>query len=193
MNKKTAIVSVLLAVLLIGIVSAGLIDYFGRITGSVEIEGPVFYATGNNINEPTLKELWINEPDLDSTTTWFEDGNYRGFATIPLGINSIYDAEYNFKFEAKTNNASQQMEVRLFTYDAKPQTNNPYETKICEKVIEITSEDYKPYEFSCYPGEISLSESDGFYWEFKGWNTNEEVRFYIKLSEGITNFRIIAT
>ncbi len=33
---------------IIGIVSAGLLDIFGRITGSVEVEGPVFYAHSGN-------------------------------------------------------------------------------------------------------------------------------------------------
>lgn len=189
-NTKIA-VSIIISVFLIGIVSAGLIDYFGRITGGVEVSAPVFYATSNKIDDRTeLRGLWINKLDPNSTYTYFEDGDYRGFATISLGINSIYDAEYNFKFEARTNNASQQIEVRLVTYDAKPQTNNPYGEEICREIIDLTSEDYKLYEFSCYPGPISLSESDGFYWEFKGWNINTDVKFYIKLSGGVTNFSI---
>lgn len=53
--KKTIIVG-MLGMVLVSLVSAGLLDYFGKIEGSVEVSGPVFYIWKNGTSE----ELKIN-------------------------------------------------------------------------------------------------------------------------------------
>ncbi len=99
MNKKTAVVSVLLGVLLIGIVSAGLIEYFGRITGSVEVEAPVFYLDGHLggvyynllVDEiPSEEEVYLN------------NGNRLLFVSRPLDVNEFYKTRFDIKIWAKT-------------------------------------------------------------------------------------------
>ena len=77
MNKKTAIVSVLLGVLLIGIVSAGLVGYLSNmVSGSVVVEGPVFYARsghGLEINEYTGSTTYYTIDDVDTEIFWSDE------------------------------------------------------------------------------------------------------------------------
>lgn len=77
MNKKTiVIVSVLLGILLIGIVSASLLTYFGRITGTAEVTGPVFYAASSHrllINEFEGSTVYYIINDSEDEIFWTEE------------------------------------------------------------------------------------------------------------------------
>lgn len=88
MKTKTAIASVLLGILLIGVVSAGLLDYFGKITATVEVEGPVFYLDGQ-IDDGVYHKLLTNEipnPTDEIEVSW-SDGERIVFRTDPLNVN----------------------------------------------------------------------------------------------------------
>ena len=79
MNKKIA--GVLLGVLLVGIVSAGLLDYFGKIEGSVTVEGPVFYAMSGAEPDGTPGYLSINNPEGSESSFTITGGSTRYFKT----------------------------------------------------------------------------------------------------------------
>ncbi len=99
---KKRVVSMFILILLIGIVSAGLIEYYGRITGTVEVSGPVFYAIGEKY-EGTEKWIFsLNEYYGDSISTSFTTSN-KWLVTESLGVTSFYAADYNIYLDIKAN------------------------------------------------------------------------------------------
>jgi len=75
MNKKIA--SALVGILLIGIVTAGLVPYLSNmVTGTVTVEGPVFYATSDNrllINEFEGSTVDYTIDDIKPEVFWTEE------------------------------------------------------------------------------------------------------------------------
>ena len=106
MNKKTLAIIGVITVLLIGIVSAGLLDYFGRISESVTVEGPVFYLSDTKvtINNVTSRALNLNNYDGNNGITSFTGTDSQWFITDELGVNSFYPANYTFYIKACAKN-----------------------------------------------------------------------------------------
>ncbi len=174
MNRKTAIVSVLLGVLLIGIVSAGLIDYFGRITGEVTVEGPVFYLDGSVVPvEPhtdnlAYRYLSANGVPDEENVTYLFDGNRLIYVSEPLGLDYFYDSIFNIKIRVKTNEEGNLLQLRIIKID-----ENMIESEICEPVnpINISSRygEFRIRETSCLSnGEIILNPTDKIGLEVRG-------------------------
>ncbi len=115
MDKRIA--GILVGVLLIGIVSAGLINYFGRITGEVIVEGPVFYANSYESQKQTILDpvgipidvylLSIEEGNLlknfdyENLDCTFPPGGcdarfMQFFTTEELGLSYFYNSTWEF-------------------------------------------------------------------------------------------------
>jgi hypothetical protein len=163
MNKKTAIVSVMLGVLLIGIVSAGLLEYFGRITATVEVEGPVFYAAPQEI-------LLINEePDTHSHTLKIIDGEKKIFWTFENlgGLNFNYIPKLTLFVRAKVNNILPSKPLTLsFGYSDSDNIRH----EICNGIVYVDAElssDFGEYSVSC-EGNGTLSDVNEFYYDIIG-------------------------
>ncbi len=103
MNKKIA--SALVGILLIGIVAAGLVGYLSNmVTGSVTVEGPVFYLSCEDSDLPTESyKLLINNDLTGSCNKISFTGSYANpwFVTDPLGVESFYPANYEIFLEIK--------------------------------------------------------------------------------------------
>lgn len=96
---KRKIATVILGIFLIGIASAGLLDSFGRITGSVEVKGPVFYTASSN-------ELIINEKPSSGNWNIISNGPYVKREWVMSKENSLggidfYKPEINFVVNLK--------------------------------------------------------------------------------------------
>lgn len=97
MNKKTA--SVLVGILVIGIVSAGLVPYLSNmVSGSVTVEGPVFYLDETDIMGDSSYSLKLNNDSVSGT--WFELDSEEFFSE-ELGINSFYSHDFNIFLNTK--------------------------------------------------------------------------------------------
>ena len=152
MNKKIA--SVLVGLLLIGIVSAGLLDYFGQITGTVEVDGPVFYLDGHSGG--AYYNLLVNEIPSEEEV-YLYDGNRLLFITEPLEVEDFYQANFDIHIWAKTNNSGNIMQFQVVRI--KP---NLEEEIICvPPAIEPSSSGFYRKETSCSsPNTISLNPED---------------------------------
>ena len=172
MNKKTAIASALVGILLIGIVTAGLIDYFGRITGSVEVKAPVFYLDGHWGG--AYYDLFVNEIPGDELEIYLSDGNRLLFVTEPLGIEYFYETNFNIKVWIKTNNQSNIAQYRIVRIKEDLSLST-----ICEpeKVVTFDGNYWKFWkkELSCSSnGEISLEPEDRIGLEISGAGLDSE-------------------
>ena len=155
MNKKTAIVSVLLGILIIGIVSAGLVDYLSNmVSGTVTVEGPVFYPNGHIAKK--YYELKINEiPNAEELT--LIDGENIIFKTSSLGIDSFYSANYEIHIRAKTNVEGNKLFTELWVLDK----NDNYKQRICETNFSITATQYFSTKIqTCQGSQLILNEDD---------------------------------
>lgn len=174
MKKKTIVVSVIISVFLIGIVSAGLIDYFGRITGSVTVEAPVFYATDIHIqgDVPTvIYAMSTNEVPDNDTAFNLTDGYNIIFATDSLGVESFYPPRFDFNVKAKTNNESgNDLFIEFWTTNE----NYEYKDKICDTKITLTNTiNYANKDGSCSSSsELNLDLSDRFVMKISGSGLN---------------------
>ncbi len=155
MKKKTAIVSVLLGILVIGIVSAGFLNFFGKITGSVVVEGPVFYLDG--YWGGVYYNLFTNEIPEDEEEVYLYDGNRLLFITEPLGVDNFYQANFDIHIWAKTNNSGNLLQFQVVRI--KPELE---EEVICvPPAIEPSSSGFYRKETSCSsPDTISLNPED---------------------------------
>ena len=119
MNKKMIIVSVIVLVFLVGIASATLLTYFGKVTGTVSVSGPVFYLDGSVVPIPphtsdlVYRNLTINNPPADENVSYIFDGHRLLFITEPLNINNFYNATFNIKIWAKTNNFGNILQFKI--------------------------------------------------------------------------------
>ncbi len=152
---KRKIAMLILGILLIGIISASLIDYFGRITGSVEVRAPVFYFSNASIEESVWfgdYNLTINELPSDEVIIF--DGGIRPteFVTVSLGVDEFYKAKFDITAYLKTNwNGEGQTPLLNFVIY---QVDGHEMTKICEISKDIGATDnYYGYQIFCESSE----------------------------------------
>ncbi len=174
MKRKTIVVGIIISVFLIGIVSAGLLDIFGKITGSVEVKAPVFYLDGSVVPiEPytdnlAYRYLSTNIVPEDENVTYLLNGNRLIYISKPLGLDYFYDSAFNIKIRVKTNEESNLLQLRIIKID-----ENMVESEICEPVnpINISSwyDEFRIRETSCLSnGKIILNPTDRIGLEIRG-------------------------
>ena len=160
MNKKTIAVTAIISVFLIGIVSAGLIDFFGKITATIEIETPIFYTAPGD-------ELLINEKPATSGTPTIDNTDSQIFETEELEeIIFYYDPEANFYVRAKVNavNDTSQNLILIFGYEDANETKH----EICSSNLLIETFDFKNYDSISCTGASAPLDAKKFYYEIKG-------------------------
>ena len=172
MNKKTA--SVLVGILVIGIVSAGLVPYLSNmITGSVEVEGPVFYLDGEHpLGITSIWGLKLNDNSVTSKSSTFTGPNNKFFVSEKLDIKSFYAANYQIKIEAESDDESGQIDAEIYYIEGE----DPYNRKldVCSgSVSSVHNKDV--YEINCQAGELT--------------NIDPEWRLVLRLSDGINSIQ----
>ncbi len=138
MNKKIA--SALVGILLIGVVTAGLVGYLSNmVTGSVTVEGPVFYLSCEDSDLPTKPHKLLINNDLtgqckisftgSSTNPWF--------VTDPLGVESFYPANYEIFLEIKNTDKKEIGQVLIELWVIKENGDLKYPNPIDSELISI--------------------------------------------------------
>jgi len=159
MKKKIIVIGIIISVLLIGIVSASLLDFFGKITGSVEVKGPVFYAAPGKV-------LLVNEEPSTYATYEARDGNAIVFWTEENlgGIDFNYIPKVDLYIRAKVNNATPSKPLELiFGYS----DTSGIMIDICSLNMDISTEELDDYYISC-DGLSIPQDVDEFYYKMQG-------------------------
>ena len=180
MNKKIAMLIV--GILLISIVSAGLVSYLSNmVSGSVTVEGPVFYATGNN-------DLLINEFDSSTFEYDIDDGQIKIFLTQSLDEPlDFYKPSLDMQVKAKLIDGVIPKNLRLeFGYF---DSNNNLQ-EICQDTISVSSSEFQIYSPSqLCNGNSELSDVNGFYYRIIGMG-GEGVKCSISVTGGETKVQM---
>ncbi|MHA1329857.1 MAG: hypothetical protein ACTSR2_02155 [Candidatus Hodarchaeales archaeon] len=139
------------------IASALVLNYYGKIKGTADVSGPIFYASSEG-NFPLYK-LSVNTPPSTSyqQEISFTDGSTIWFKTDSLGINTFYPATYKFYVKAKASPANYKMFL-----DFEIVHSDGSFTSICNTEIAIDSTDYKVYPASCNGAQQTLTSTDSF-------------------------------
>ena len=189
MKKKIILIGIIISVFLIGIVSAGLLDFFGEITTTITVKGPVFYANSETINldGEQVKKLSINEFNDSTANYTIKNGDSEKFWTEkfdkPL---DFYNPEVKLYVRAKIvkGNIPKELDLIFGYYKG----DNTYE--ICRGNVSIDSnETLKQYSTTCQ-GDSELEDIEGFYYEIKGKAT-PSVEIIISLENQETKVEII--
>jgi len=162
--KKIMIIAIMLGIAIFSLVYSGVLNYYGKIVGNVNVQPPVFYADFSNM--PTgWKKLSINEfPSSSGEVTITDSGSYV-FHTNALGISSFYSANWIFYVNAKVTSPPKTLYIELWEVDP---SSGDLKNKICETSVTITSSDYNLYSATCSPGAITLNPSYGLGYVLRG-------------------------
>jgi len=191
-KTKTITIGIIISVFLIGIVSAGLIDYFGRITGEVTVEGPVFYATSNDVSGTNFKELWINDIDETSTWTTISETESQTFITETFdNVIDFYPPRLELSVEAKLigeTTPPKILELEFGYFEENP-NGIIYTIGNCRQEVEISNvNDYEIKSFLCEDTE-NIENIKGFYYTIRGRGTGD-VQIDVK-TQGNTKVKIL--
>jgi len=181
---KRKIATLIAGILLVGIVTAGLVPWLSNIvSGSVTVEGPVFYLDGQ-IGNGVYHKLLVNEIPKEEIEINWSDGERIVFKTEPLNINEFYKANFEIHIWAKTNNESGnllQINIIKINEDKK-------EEIICSNLTLITAPSKKTHkEISCNSKEkIMMNPGDRLGLEIKGLETSMSDTFWISTGKKYT-------
>jgi len=145
--------------LMTSVASAGFLDYYGKITGTAEVSGPVFYAFPE-------KKLLINEEPSTYVPYKIIDGNAIVFWTEESlgGIDFNYIPKADLYIRVKVNDAAppKPLEV-IFGYSDTSKIMHD----ICSSTVDISTEELIDYHTSC-DGLTILQDVNEFYYKIQG-------------------------
>ncbi|MFH1521685.1 MAG: hypothetical protein ABIF18_01875 [archaeon] len=151
---KKIIVIGILGIVLVSFVSAGLLDYFGKIEGSVEVSGPVFYLDGNkDLDYDNYYTLKLSDNNIASAYPLLSGDEKIWFVSDILGIDNFYDEEYDITLKLKSVNGDVNLTGSISAELWIGDEDNYRKEKICETPILIgISREEEPYDLKCVPG-----------------------------------------
>jgi hypothetical protein len=174
---KWKIATLIFGILLIGVVSSALVPYLSNtVTGSVTVEGPVFYLDLTNIlNSDNWGYLKLNNANVNGAEFIL---NSKKFFSDSLGVDNFYPLDFEITLNAKAHNLpniiitnpdnSTTEAIDPCAIDAtvyQTSSSGSYKKTLCNFVItDIDNEDvYNKYDFLCKVfenGELSFNPND---------------------------------
>lgn len=149
MKKKIIVIGIIISILLIGIVSASLLDFFGKITGSVEVKAPILYTSlqkeffagedygifniSSSEESRTSIKAWVESPGAEAVLL---DWKFPGF--IVPQVDYFYESEWRGYYRVKVENGTASFFARIYKLD---EEGNKELIEECSKSREISPEE----------------------------------------------------
>jgi hypothetical protein len=181
MRKESLLMVGIFFLLVMGIVSAGLLDYYGLIKGTADVEGPTFYASSSSIGG-IYYQLLINTPPSDGELD-LTDGNVIIFASDSLNVDNWYSADWKTTVNVGTNKVGNKLTIQLWVLDQ----NYGGKTELCSQTITLDSVGNKTYQITCSLGSLTLDPTDRLGLRIGGWGVDST--YMIKV-EGTTRSEV---
>ena len=179
-NKEVIVIfGLTLFLLVVSIAYAGVLNYYGKIVGTADVQGPIFYADFQqnklliNVKPSTTKIISFN--DSDSTFIFIDNMG---------GIDFNYKIGCEFSVKAWSNSDNQPLRLYCRYW-------NGTWHDICYADITVSTTP-SIITASC-PSELtSLTNVQGFGYKFEGQSIKPDVKYYIESnSNGDTRFQLI--
>ena len=161
MNKKIA--SALVGILLIGVVTAGLVGYLSNmVTGSVTVEGPVFYLSceDSGLSAKPYKLLINNDLTGQCKISFTDSYDNPWFVTDPLGVESFYPANYEIFLEIKNTDKKEIGQVLIELWVIKENGDLKYPNPIDSELISIPKKSTWEDSVILTGEELTLDDTD---------------------------------
>jgi hypothetical protein len=150
----------MISLIAIGIGYAGVLDYYGKIVGTVNVQGPIFYADLTK-NEATVGKLLSNTKPQNTYTKTFENGGTLTFYSDNLnGTNFNYIPQC--KFSIKINSSENSSVTLLCGY---VDTSEEYHI-ICQ--ISLNTTNVPEVKTASCNGKSILSSVKHIFYEIRG-------------------------
>lgn len=168
---KKVITGVLVGLVLVSLASAGLVGFLSNsVSGTVNVEGPVFYLDSNQVLAKTgsgflrLNDDNVNGSWFSLTTKKFYSDNLNVESFYPLDFNASLNLKvFDLPKNATTNETLETCSINIVVYKVSNSGGSPQ--KLCDVIgIGLDNEnDYSKYTFTC-PGEdgniLNLNKND---------------------------------
>lgn len=155
---KTKIIIILGMIFLIGIASANLIEYFGRIEGTVEVKNPVFYLDKTDIMNDGSLSLKLNDNAINGSYFQLKSASTssKELFSEQLGINNFYSQKFKIFLDTKaynlTTGESGSVYISIFT----TKENGRVKDVLCNTLL-IGINEQNIYEAECIPTQNFMS------------------------------------
>jgi len=155
MRKR--ITAVLVGILLIGIVSAGLVPWLSNmVSGSVNVEGPVFYLDKTDIIGDGKYSLKLNNDSVSGTYFKLDS---QEFFSQELGINRFYPQDFKVYLNTKVYGLNESETASIFVAVFIARNDGSVKEILCSNLrIGISEEDV--YELNCIVGGNGMDNMD---------------------------------
>jgi hypothetical protein len=187
--RKLAMIGIAF-LLVISIAYAGVLNYYGKIVGNVNVQGPIFYASTDNIDGSYYRLYVNNLPEGKKGNISFDDSTTLYFVTKPLGVTGWYAANWTIKVNIGTNNTVNNKVLVFLDFVEGVDGNYSSKASICTRQeITLDSTTNKTYEIVCPSSEITgLSPSDMLQLTIYGTGPTSEYTLYV---DGTTRVEVI--
>jgi len=164
--KKIMIIAIIFAFAIFSLVYSGVLNYYGKIVGNVNVQGPIFYA------DFSQNKLLINtKPSTDHSVS-FSDSDSKFIFTEDLGgINFNYQIKCIFKVRAKSTQDNQVLRLYCRYYDITWHD-------LCYQDISVSTTE-QTYTASCTTSLTSINNVRRFGYKFEGQSPDNTVQYII--------------
>ena len=146
--KKFTVIGIVLS-LFIGIAYTGVLNYYGKIVGTINVQAPIFYASKDCQGNNSCK-LYVNE--FPSQYSGQINNTHVDFNTENLGANKWYNSVWNITLQIQPSSQSQVINYTLkFTGTS--------DKVICNGSITLSSLERTTISFNCTLNETELTPS----------------------------------
>jgi hypothetical protein len=181
--------------LVISIAYAGVLNYYGKIVGTANVQSPKFYAHSETESYDKTYYLLKANVQPDGALKEVSAGIYQSVAgeyetIIDIGwlfpqVSSWYQSNWKFFYEVKIENADK---ARFFTRIYKFDTSTYAKSLIkeCPKTDYITSTTYITTTSTCEIPSISLNQNERIlieYWASIDVNAETLGKIYLKIDD----------
>ena len=179
-NKEVIVIFGLAMFLLaVSIAYAGVLNYYGKIVGTANVQGPIFYADFHQ------NKLLINVKPSTTETVSFSDSSSTFIFTDDIGSVSFnYRIGCAFSMKAWSNSDNQQLRVYCRYWDGTWHDLCYADITVSTTPTIITA--------LCSLGPASLTNVRRFGYKFEGQSPDSSVTYYIESNpNGDTRFQLI--
>jgi len=163
--------------LFVSIAYAGVLSYYGKIVGNVNVQGPIFYA------DFSQNKLLINTKPSQSQSVSFSDSESKFIFSDDIGgVSFNYKIKCEFSLKVWSDSENQILRLYCRYYDTSWHDLCYVDVTVSKTPTVITT--------SCNSGLTSITNVHRFGYRFEGQSV-ENVKYYIESnSDGDTRFQL---
>ena len=164
---KKMIVIGILGMVLVGLASAGLLDYYGKVVEVVEVSGLVFYFDDTGLMNDGSDSLNLDYDDVNGNFILLTSGtgDSKELFSEPLGADGFYPLKFETTIDAEMFGLNESSEdtgsIHMFVFLSRESGSVRKLISLCDSIY-IGMNERKEYDISCDVGDalVDIEPSD---------------------------------